>query len=157
MDGFNINDTVQLNVTKTVELVTELAANVSGVPSIVTLVPDIMKDLRTLNNLTRIIETTPILNFKDNIAWEPLERLLEALSLDEVIDIDVLKKYAANPNLVLQDVTGINITKIIEEVVDQILETTSIVPETVNISIKGYFPMLDLLGPYAFFPLHCYP
>ena len=69
-----------------------------------------MSDLRTLNNITRIIETTPILNFKDNLAWDSLERLVEALSLDEVIDVKVLKNYASYPNLLIQDVTGVNIT-----------------------------------------------
>ena len=110
MDSYNIDSTVAINVTETIEAATELAANVTGVPSIVTLQADIFNDLRTLNNITRIIETTPILNFKDNFAWGPLERLLGALSLDDVIDVDVLKKYATYPNLIIQDVTGVNIT-----------------------------------------------
>ena len=72
----------------------------------------------------------------DNVSWDPLERLLKALSLDEVIDIKVLKRYAGLPNLVIQDVTGINITSIVESTVEQIIEQTdSVIPETVIIKI----------------------
>ena len=41
MDAYNIDSTVAINVTETIEIATELAANVTGVPSILTLQADI--------------------------------------------------------------------------------------------------------------------
>ena len=55
MDGYNVNLTVPVNVTQTVEIIAEVAADVTGVPSIATLVPDVKNDIRLLTNLTNVI------------------------------------------------------------------------------------------------------
>ena len=55
MDGYNVNLTVPVNVTQTVEIIAEVAADVTGVPSFATLVPDIKNDIRALTNITNVI------------------------------------------------------------------------------------------------------
>ena len=29
--------------------------------------------------------------------------------------------------------------------------------KVIEIDLKGYLPLLDILGPYSMFPTHCYP
>jgi translation elongation factor EF-4 len=109
-----------------------------------------------------LIELTPIANFTQNIAWDAIEDLLAQFGLTNIIDLPAIKAFAEeientleNPNLLIQDLTGINITAIVEDIISQIPDTNSI--ENIDISVIGYLPMLDFFGPYAFFPSHCHP
>ena len=166
MDGYNVNLTVPVNVTQTVEIIAEVAADVTGVPSIATLVPDIKNDIRLLTNVTNLIMQTPIANFNDRIAWDSFKQLISALGLDGIIDVDAIQAFSEqieetieNPQTLLADVTGVNITAIVESALDQIPDPTSFLNQFQNVNVKltGYLPLLDFLGPYAFFPSHCYP
>ena len=117
MDGYNVNLTVPVNVTQTVEIIAEVAADVTGVPSIATLVPDVKNDIRLLTNLTNVIMQTPIANFNENIAWDSFKNLIAALGLGEIIDVDAIQEFSEqieetleNPQTLIADVTGVNIT-----------------------------------------------
>ena len=94
MDGYNVNLTVPVNVTQTVEIIAEVAADVTGVPSFATLVPDIKNDIRLLTNLTNVIMQTPIANFNENIAWDSFKSLIAALGLENVIDVDAIQELS---------------------------------------------------------------
>ena len=61
MDAYNLNETVQVNVTKTIEIVAEVASKVSGTPiNPVTVVAEFKDDVKVLTNLTRLIADSPI-------------------------------------------------------------------------------------------------
>ena len=94
MDGYNVNLTVPVNVTQTVEIIAEVAADVTGVPSFATLVPDIKNDIRSLTNLTNVIMQTPIANFNENLAWDSFKRLIAALGLADIIDVDAIQAFS---------------------------------------------------------------
>ena len=95
--------------------------------------------------------------------------MLKAFGLENVIDIEAIKAFAENieetlenPEQLLSDITGVNITALIEDFVanipDDIDEITNVLREaTLKIDIKGYMPLRDPFGPYFFFPKHCYP
>ena len=115
--------------------------------------------------MTRLIETTPIANFTQRIDWDGLERFFSALGLENVINVQAIKEFAEsveetleNPEALIEDITGIQISNIIADFIDSIPEVTDYITfDTINIDIIGYFPMLDVVGPYSFFPPHCYP
>lgn len=94
MDGYNVNLTVPVNVTQTVEIIAEVAADVTGVPSFATLVPDIKNDIRSLTNLTNVIMQTPIANFNENLAWDSFKNLIAALGLADIIDVDAIQAFS---------------------------------------------------------------
>jgi hypothetical protein len=126
------------------------------------LIADVKNDIKALTNLTRLIENTPIKDFTKNIDWEGLGKILNAFGLDKVIDIQAIKAFAEqienqleHPEALLQEVTGVNVTAIVDNLVNSLPNTNNI--ENINIDIVGYLPMLDFIGPYAFFPSHCYP
>ena len=69
-----------------------------------------------------------------------------------------------NPEALISDLTGIDITAIIDNLIEQIpddiqdLETYFINNyELIDIKIEGYLPLRDRFSPYFFFPRHCYP
>ena len=71
MDAYNLNETVSVNVTRTIELVAEVAAKVSGTPVLpATIVSDFKDDVKVLTNLTRLIEMTPIVGFTEKVPWD---------------------------------------------------------------------------------------
>ena len=66
----------------------------TGIDNVVEIVQNVKEDIRTLTNLTRIIEESPIGNFNDNlIAWDAIERLLEALGLSTIIQVEEVKAF----------------------------------------------------------------
>ena len=79
MDGYNVNATLSVNVTETIEAVAEVAANINGERNYEKLLSDINSDLRVLLNITRYIEQTTLAHLKEKVAWVPFERLLKAL------------------------------------------------------------------------------
>ena len=94
MDGYNVNLTVPVNVTQTVEIIAEVAADITGVPSFATLITDIKDDIRTVTNITNLIAQQPIANFNDYIAWDAIKLLMEALGLENIIDVDAIKEFS---------------------------------------------------------------
>ena len=94
MDVKPMNFTLNINVTSVVEVVAEVAEATTGTPNALNVVTDFKKDIRTLTNLTRLVEQTPVNGFTENlIAWDAIERLLVALGLDQVLDVEVAKEY----------------------------------------------------------------
>ena len=79
MDGYNVNTTLSVNVTETIDAAANVAANITGDIDYDKLVADMNSDLRVLLNITRYIEQTAIAHFKEQVAWVPFERLLKAL------------------------------------------------------------------------------
>lgn len=63
-----------------------------------------------------------------------------------------------DPNTILVAATGFNLTEAVETAL-------AIVPDIPNIveledrvfELQGYLPLLDITGPFSFFPSHCYP
>ena len=61
MDDYNLNETVQVNVTKTIEAIANVAAQVSGTTiNPTTVVADFKDDVQVLTNLTRLVANSPI-------------------------------------------------------------------------------------------------
>ena len=121
LDATNINVTVPVNVTETAQIVAEF----TGVPNVIELVGNVKNDIRVLANLTRLLEQTPIANFSKKIAWGSFEKLLISLGLDGTINLAEIKAAAeefeatiSNPELLLQDLTGFNITAAVEAAID---------------------------------------
>ena len=123
------------------------------------------KDIETLTNLTFLIENSPVKNFTENlVAWDAIERLLIALGLEEVIDVDAVKASIKefedtllDPNTILKDVFDFNLTETVLEfvpLVDNIPTAEQF--ENIQLNLVGYLPILDITGPFAFFPSHCY-
>lgn len=81
--NFTLNN-VNINTTAVVEIVAEVAQEATGTDiDVLNVVADVKADIRTLTNLTRLVEQTPIANFTEElIAWDAIERLLVALGLD---------------------------------------------------------------------------
>ena len=89
-----MNFTLNINATSVVEVVAEVAEAATGIPNALDVVTDFKKDIRTLTNLTRLVEQTPVKDFAENlIAWDAIERLLVALGLDQVLDVEVAKEF----------------------------------------------------------------
>ena len=82
MDGYNVNTTLSVNVTETIDAVANVAANLTGDIDYDKVLSDINSDLRVLLNITRYIEQTSLAHFKEQIAWVPFERLLKALGFN---------------------------------------------------------------------------
>ena len=191
MDGHNINITHPVNVTKVVELVREVASEINNNSPTTTgsgrllqdiseliagqgleVTSDFKDDLLTLTNLTALIAQTPIKDFTSRMNWDLLGQFLEVLGLDEIIPLDTLKTFLEdveevleNPEALIQDITGINITAVVEQALAALPEEAAIDLETylinnyelINIKIEGYLPLRDRFSPYFFFPKHCYP
>lgn len=117
----SINFTEVINVAETV---IEEATGASDV-QILNIIQDFNKDIETLTNLTKLIEQTPIKNFTENlIAWDAIERLLIALGLEEVIDVDAVKatvkefeETLLDPDAILKDVFDFDLTETVKELV----------------------------------------
>lgn len=133
---------------------------------------DFKDDLLTLTNLTALIAQTPIKDFTSRMNWDLVGQFLEVLGLEEIIPLDTLKTFLEdveevleNPEALIQDITGINITAVVEQALAQLPEEAAIDLETylinnfelINIKIEGYLPLRDRFSPYFFFPKHCYP
>ena len=161
-----MNFTLNINVTSVVEVVAEVAEATTGTPNALNVVTDFKKDIRTLTNLTRLVEQTPVNGFTENlIAWDAIERLLVALGLDQVLDVEVAKEYVqsvedtlTDPEQLLVDYLGFNLTETVETALDQFPDVpTSEELENYDLVFSGYLPILDVTGPFAFYPRHCYP
>ena len=63
MDAVNVDMTIPVNVTQTVEAFAEI----TNTTNVLALIDDVKQDIRALTNLTRLIEQTPIANFTQNI------------------------------------------------------------------------------------------
>ena len=107
-------------------MIAEIAEKTTGVANVLDIVTNVKEDIRLLTNLTRLIEQTPIANFTENlVAWDAIERLLQALGLDAVIDIRVFEAFVqsiedtlSDPDQLLQDFLGFSITEAVENVLD---------------------------------------
>ena len=100
-----------------------------------------------------------------------MERLLEALGLNEYIDVEALKATVQtiedqleNPDQLIKDYLGFSLQEEIDQQVDLLFADVpdignleSVIGEKLDFKIEGYIPILDVTGPYAFFPPHCYP
>ena len=170
MDVKPMNFTQTVDATKIVEVVAEVAIEAAGVETdlnVLQVVEDFKADIRTITNLTRLIEQTPINGLTENlIAWDAIERLLAAFGLTEVLDVQVAKEFVQSiedtlmdPEALIEDVTGVNITAVVETAIEENFPTIPTVEqlEAIELNFSGYVPMLDITGPFAFFPSHCYP
>lgn len=85
MDVKPMNITLPVDATQIVEVVAEVAIEAAGVETdlnVIQVVEDFKKDIRTITNLTRLIEQTPINGLTENlVAWDAIERLLIAFGL----------------------------------------------------------------------------
>lgn len=103
-------------------------------------------------------------DFAENlIAWDALERLLIALGLQDVIEIEVAKEFVQSiedslldPNQLMVDYLGFNLTDTVETYLETIPDLDSITT-ALNFEINRHVPLLDFTGPFAFYPSHCYP
>lgn len=105
MDVRPVNITAPgFNATEIVEVISEVAEKATDTPNVLNLVSDFKEDIRTLTNLTRLIEQTPIKDFTEElIAWDAIERLLVALGLQDVIQVEVVKEYVQSVEDTLLD------------------------------------------------------
>lgn len=80
--------------------------------------------------------------------------------------MDAAKEYVQSiedtlmdPEALIEDVIGVNLTEEVERVIEENFPTIPTVEqlENIDINFSGYIPMLDITGPFAFFPSHCYP
>ena len=80
-----MNFTLPVDATQIVEVVAEVAIEAAGVETdlnVLQVVEDFKKDIRTITNLTRLVEQTPINGLTENlVAWDAIERLLIAFGL----------------------------------------------------------------------------
>lgn len=80
-----MNFTLPVDATQIVEVVAEVAIEATGVETdlnVLQVVEDFKKDIRTITNLTRLVEQTPINGLTENlVAWDAIERLLIAFGL----------------------------------------------------------------------------
>lgn len=85
MDVKPMNFTLPVDATQIVEVVAEVAIEAAGVETdlnVLQVVEDFKKDIRTITNLTRLVEQTPINGLTENlVAWDAIERLLIAFGL----------------------------------------------------------------------------
>lgn len=85
MDVKPMNFTLPVDATQIVEVVAEVAIEATGVETdlnVLQVVEDFKKDIRTITNLTRLVEQTPINGLTENlVAWDAIERLLIAFGL----------------------------------------------------------------------------
>ena len=85
MDVKPMNITLPVDATQIVEVVAEVAIEAAGVETdlnVIQVVEDFKKDIRTITNLTRLVEQTPINGLTENlVAWDAIERLLIAFGL----------------------------------------------------------------------------
>ena len=85
MDVKPMNLTLPVDATQIVEVVAEVAIQATGVETdlnVIQVVEDFKADIRTITNLTRLIEQTPINGLTENlVAWDAIDRLLIALGL----------------------------------------------------------------------------
>ena len=119
------------------------------------------EDILYLTDLSRIVAESPIANFTDRIAWDSLDRLLQAYGLDVFINITALEEFLdeveeslENPEATILELTNGLID--IEAIVKTITEAIPDLPTGIK-QEAAYLPLLDISGPYSFFPSHCYP
>ena len=120
---------------------------------------DIIEFREEYTNLKGFIETTPIVNFTDYIDWDGLKDLVESLGLEEQINIDAIEDFLEeveerieNPEQTIQEFFNINVT----ETLDDIIAFETIEDLDLEIPIRLYIPILDITGPFLFYPSHCY-
>lgn len=126
MDVKPVNFNLPVNVTQVIDVVAEIAEKTTGVANVLDIVTNVKEDIRLLTNLTRLIEQTPIANFTENlVAWDAIERLLQAFGLDTVIDIRVIETFLQSiedtlldPDQLLIDFLGFSLTEAVENVLD---------------------------------------
>ena len=161
MDFWNLNVSTSINATAAIEQF----ANSTDSPEIANFALGVQSDIRALTNLTKWIEATPIANFTERIDFEAIEQLLEDLGLGSFVNVtavvEVMEDVAQeiedtleNPEALIQDVIGVNVTKIIDDFVEEQIGLSGL--ETINIEYLGYMPMMDPFGAYFFFPEHCF-
>lgn len=117
-----MNFTLPVNVTQAVEVLAEIADDATGTPNVLNIVKNIKEDIRTITNLTRLIEQTPIKDFNEKlIAWDAIERLLEAFGLNTIIDVEVVKAFIQtiedtleDPDQLIEDFIGFSLTESVE-------------------------------------------
>ena len=129
MDLPNLDVTIPINVTSVTYELADAVSDITGAPNAFEIAEDLKNDIKTLTNLTRIIENTPIANFTERINWEGLEDWLARFGLDQVIDVDDIKSFAEtieetleNPDALIADILGFNLTERVEQFLDE-LET----------------------------------
>ena len=132
MDVKNIDVKVPINATQIIELVAEIAANVTNTPNIINVAVNLKDDIKKITNLARLIDQTPIKDFTQRIAWDSIDRLLTALGLNTIISVPAIKatfeqieETLEDPNALIADITGYNL----EEIVDQQLKALPDVPD----------------------------
>ena len=62
-----------------------------------------------------------------------------------------------DPEQLLEDYLGFNLTETVEEALKQIPDLNKETLENYDVVFSGYLPLLDVTGPFAFYPRHCYP
>ena len=64
-----------------------------------------------------------------------------------------------DPEALVQDYLGFNLTATVEAALDTFpdVPTLETIEQTLDFTFSGYLPMLDITGPFAFYPEHCYP
>ena len=60
-----------------------------------------------------------------------------------------------DPNTLIKDVIGIDISGAVDSFIDNQLGLAGLEP--VNLNYLGYMPIFDPFGAYFFYPDHCYP
>ena len=163
MDFCNLNVSTSLNATEAIERF----ANTTDSPELADFALGVQDDIRALTNLTKWIEMTPIANFTERIDFSAIERLLEDLGLGAYVNTTALTEVIENvaqrvedyveqnPNAVLQDVFGVNVTEIVEDFVEKQIGISGL--ETFSIEYLGYMPFMDPFWSFFFFPQHCHP
>ena len=63
-----------------------------------------------------------------------------------------------NPDALLEDIIGFSISEAVESVLDSYPDIPDLASyENLDINFSGYLPLLDITGPFSFYPSHCYP
>lgn len=123
MDVKPLSVKISVDVERVIETVEEVAEQVTGVPEVFEIVDSIKEDIRDLTDLARYIEQTPIKDFSENyLAWDALEKLIEAFGLNQLIDVPAVREYVQvtiqdeveDPNKLIADYLSFDLSATVE-------------------------------------------
>ncbi len=86
----------------------------------------------------------------NSIQWEAIEQWLLLLGLTDTVPVGQILEVIEKPRETLSealDMVGIDYED---------LHAFDLEAFEVEVPVKGYIPLFDPLGPYLFYPSHCY-
>lgn len=159
MRGF-MDYTNYINLNTTVHIEVDLILRVFNLDGIVGEVVDFMQDrLEKYNSLQDFIRTTPLDKLTESIDWIAVNQIIAELRLSKEINVVKIREFVQmvddyffkDSDKTVEEWFGIYLPDWIRAVKEIDLDAWRI-----PVPLFGYLPILDITGPYLFYPQHCY-